>query len=420
MNKGNLDEKRRRAGKRPAPSAARRAAKRRVRPAVRAAARRARAAKRPMPKPPARRPLRPAAKPTARPAAATAVSPELQNRVQQTQNRFADLESKAQLGNVYNAIGEFDAQLVDLPLALEALRGRGYMHSEQLEDRLEALEDRWDDARPRVEAALQQHVERLDRQMDTMERQVHRLRPAESMLRSAESALNTLSQRIEAAETAVSNLYSGMAADLYAIQADLNRAAAMMDALDESPAIRLRDAEGPLLAVKTEWQQDGKEGPEGMLFLTDQRLLFERREEIVTKKRFGIFKAESEKLQELMLEVETADIESVEDKEEGGFLGMGKEDILEFVFSANAPLSRARFHLQGQDSADWAAMIKRIQTGEIDDDRAQEYMEELAEAEKTAVSFPTQCPNCFAAVPPPPRGVTSITCEFCGATILPE
>ena len=419
MRKGNLDEKRRRAGKRPAPSAARRAVKRRVRPAARAAARRANAAKRPMPKPPARRPLRPAARPTARPAAA-AVSPELQNRVQQVQSQFADLEGQAQLGDVYHAIGEFDSQLVDLPLALETLRGRGYVHSEQLEDRLEALEDRWDDARPRVETALQQHVTRLDKQMETVERQVHRLRPAASMLSSTESALNTLSQRVAAAETAVANLYSGMESDLYAIQADLNKAAAMMDALDESQAIRLRDTEGPLLAVKTEWQRDGDEGPEGMLFLTDQRLFFEQREEVVTKKRFGIFKAESENLQELLLAAEVAHVESVSHKEEGGFLGMGKEDILELVFTAAGPLSRARFHLKGQESADWAAMIKRIRTGEIDNDRAQEYVEALAEAKETAVSFPTQCPNCFAAVPTPPRGVASVTCEFCGTVIAPQ
>jgi hypothetical protein len=149
-------------------------------------------------------------------------------------------------------------------------------------------------------------------------------------------------------------------------------------------------------------------------------LLFEQREEVVTKKRFGIFKADSEMVQELLLEGEVAHIESVSHKEEGGFLGMGKDDILNLVFTADGPLSRARFHLKGQDSADWAAMIKRVQTGEIDDDRAQEYVDELEEAMETAVSFPAQCPNCFAAVPTPARGVVSVTCEFCGATITPE
>jgi len=232
--------------------------------------------------------------------------------------------------------------------------------------------------------------------------------------------LNSLSQRISGAETAVSSLYSGMESELRAVEADINSRVAMMDIFDAATTIQLHDTEAPLLAVKSEWRRDGDEGPTGFLFLTDQRLFFEQREEVVTKKRFGIFKADSEMIQQLLLEAEIADVESVSHKKEGGFLGMGKDDILEFVFTANGPLSRADFHLKGQKSADWANMIKRVQSGEIDDDRAQEYVDELEDAKETAVSFPTQCPNCFAAVPTPSRGVLSVTCEFCGATITPE
>lgn len=416
MNKGDLDEKRKQLQKQAGVPAARTAPKARVRPANRAAVRRQAAARRPMPAPPPRRPSPAAAKPTA----AAAASPELQARVQKVQTSFASLESRAQLSNIYNTIGQFDSQLVDLPLALEALRLRGYLHSEQLEDRLEALETRWDDVRPRVEIMLQQHVARLDKQIDEVERHVHSLRPVEASLRMADSVLKSLEQRIGAAETAVSNLYTGMESDLRTIHTDLNRITTMMDALDESNAIQLRPTEGPLLAVKSVWQQGGDDGPEGMLFLTDQRIFFEQREEVVTKKRFGIFKAESEMLQELRLTFEVADITSVADKEEGGFLGMGKDDILELGFSAAAPIAHARFHLKGQDSADWAAVIKRIQTGEIDNDRANEYVESLEEAQKTALTFPSQCPNCFAAVPTPPRGVLTTTCEFCNAVIKPE
>jgi hypothetical protein len=89
------------------------------------------------------------------------------------------------------------------------------------------------------------------------------------------------------------------------------------------------------------------------------------------------------------------------------------------VFADTASLTRARFHLKGQDSSDWAAMIKRVQTGEIGEDRADEYLEEVETAEAVTASFPTQCPNCYAAVEPPPRGATTLTCEFCGTVITP-
>ena len=99
---------------------------------------------------------------------------------------------------------------------------------------------------------------------------------------------------------------------------------------------------------------------------------------------------------------------------------MGKDDIVEMVFDSTAQLSRARFHLKGQDSSVWATMIKRVQTGEINEDRSDEYVDELAAAEAITASFPTQCPTCFAAITPPDRGVTSMSCEFCGAVIQPE
>jgi hypothetical protein len=194
----------------------------------------------------------------------------------------------------------------------------------------------------------------------------------------------------------------------------------MMDWIDSSEAITLREAEGPLEAVEAEWHTDGKdEGPDGILLLTDQRLLFEQREEIVTKKKFGLFKSESEYIQKLHLEIEVDDIDDVTDKEEGGFLGMGKADILELVLSANAPVSRARFHLKGEESSDWAEMIKNVTSGEIDNDRADEYVDDAELAEETAAAFPETCPNCYAQVPPQPRGIVTIDCEFCGAIITP-
>ncbi|MCA9922501.1 MAG: hypothetical protein KC421_09020 [Anaerolineales bacterium] len=393
--------------------------KKRTRPTVRAQETQRKISQRPMPKPPARRP--PIARPTAAAAVgARAVSEELQATVNQIHTKFERLEADAQLSDVYDAIGRIDAQLTELPFALEALRDRGYVHAGQLEDLLEALDDKWDEVRPRVESALRSQVSRLDTEMDQAERQVNNLRPTnQGAVRLVETAVNGLENRIRAAKTAVSGLYDGIESELYTVSYEMDKVTKMLDLLDGSPEIRMQEAEGPLLAVESEWQQDGEEGPKGYLFLTDQRLMFEQREEVVTKKRFGIFKAESEMLQKLHVAVSVHDIESIEHKEEGGFLGMGKADIIELVFAATAPLSRARFHLKGQESSDWAAMIKRIQTGDIDEDRADEYVDEMEAAAETAAAFPEKCPTCFADVPPQQRGVTSITCEFCGSEITP-
>ncbi|MBK7895810.1 MAG: hypothetical protein IPJ90_13215 [Anaerolineaceae bacterium] len=387
--------------------------KQRVRPSARANARKAAINQRPMPQPPARRPVK-------RAAVGAAVSTELASQIERVHDKFERLESQAQMEDVFSAIGKIDSQLTELPFTLEALRDRGYVHSGRLEDKLEALDDKWDEVRPRVETAIAEQVERLDRELDQTERQVTRLSNANAaVVKSVDSAVDSLGSRITAARRALDGLYDGIQTELYQIEYTLGQVGKMLDLMAGSQEIRLLEAEGPLLAVKAKWQQDGEDGPQGYLFLTDQRLLFEQREEVVTKKRFGIFKAESEMVQKLHIAVQVHEIEQITHKEEGGFLGMGKDDILELVFAATANLSRARFHLDGQDSEDWAAMLNRIQSGEIDGDRSEAYLDELEAAEITSASFPEQCPNCFAAIPEQPRGVTLYTCEFCGATVPP-
>lgn len=398
-------------------SGTRRVVSGRARPSQRAQARRAKLAQQSMPKPPARRTPPPR---VAKTAAAAALTEEARQQLDRLQDKFERLESDAQLSSVYDAIGEIDGQLTQLPFTLENLRERGYVHAGELDDRLEAIDDKWDEVRPRVETALQAQVRRLDTQLDQTEKQFTRLsRPNDAQLKLLDTSVNGLDRQISSARSAVSNLYDELQRDLDKIAYDLQRVEKMLDLLATSHIV-MQEAEGPLLTVSAEWQQDGEEGPDGNLFLTDQRLLFEQREEVVTKKRFGIFKAESENVQKLLLDVPVRDIESIVHKEEGGFLGMGKDDILELVFAASAPLSRARFHLKGQESEAWAAMIKRVQTGEIDNDRADEYVDAMELAEETAAAFPTECPTCFAAVPPQPRGVVSCTCEFCGAEIVPQ
>ncbi|WP_420627163.1 hypothetical protein, partial [Candidatus Leptofilum sp.] len=355
-----------------------------------------------------------------RTGAAAAVSAELASKIDRIQDKFERLESQAQLEDIYTAVGDIDNKLTSLPFDLEALRDRGYVHSGQLEDKLEALDDQWDELRPRVEKAITEQVNRLDRELDQTERQVNRLgRANATVVKAVDKSVDSLGSRITAARRALDGLYDGMQTELYQIEYSLGQVGKMLDLMAGSQEIRLLEAEGPLLAVKAEWHQDGDEGPEGYLFLTDQRLLFEQREEVVTKKRFGLFKADSEMVQKLHIAVQVHEIDQIVHKEEGGFLGMGKDDILELVFAATADLSRARFHLDGQESEDWAAMINRIQSGEIDGDRSDEYLDELEAAEITSASFPEQCPNCFAAIPEQPRGVTVYTCEFCGATVQP-
>jgi hypothetical protein len=120
-------------------------------------------------------------------------------------------------------------------------------------------------------------------------------------------------------------------------------------------------------------------------------------------------------VQKLWLDINAADIDAIEDREEGGFLGIGKDDILEITCSGQAPVSQARFHLDGQDSADWHSEIRLVQTSDVAKSR-----HDATELEESILTFPGQCPNCMAPLPEVTRGVTQIKCEFCGTLVGPE
>lgn len=354
---------------------------------------------------------------SSRPDSSEGISPELTSRIDLVRRKFNRLEGDVHLSAAHEAAGRIEAKMAQLPQDLKAVRRRGYQYSGQLEDTLAALKEQWEIAKPKVESLQRQHAARLKTELGRTRVAMTRAgRGKAADVASAESSVSGLEQSINAAERAIRSQYSSIESELNEAEETISRAQWLLDELEQSPEIDLLQQEHPVVAVRTEWHRDGDEGPEGVLFLTDQRLLFEQKEEVVTKRRFGIFKAESEMIHRLLLAIDVADISSLEDSEEGGFLGIGKADILEITCSGRAPVSRARFHLKGQNSSDWDSTIRRIQSGEIKNDLVAAYAMRIAEDQST-VKFPSQCPNCLANLPVPLRGATQVTCDFCGSAI---
>ena len=351
-----------------------------------------------------------------RPRRRSSPNEETQAEIEALKRNFDRLAQSAELADVHETINRIDEGLSSYPVELRELERRGYLHSRGLHEQLRALKGQWRQGKPRLERLLTEQRESLKSRVSSTRRLLVRARSGRSTaVSSAQDAIETLDDKLDDGKRLLRSHYDDVESELRSIGATLRRITKMLDHLDASPDIRLRNGEGPLLAVEAEWHRDGDEGPKGLLYLTDQRLLFEQKEEVVTKKRFGFLKADSEIVHKLWLDIDVADIASVKDKEEGGFLGIGKDDILEITGSGDASISRARFHLDGQDSADWRAQIRRIQAGEMAAERHEAAREEAA----TEASFPTQCPNCLATLPEAHPGASRVVCEFCGTAVGP-
>lgn len=342
---------------------------------------------------------------------------EFSSDVSSLEFKFSNLDNRYELTNVESTIETIGHGLRTYPTQLLELERRGFLHTLPLKNALKAAKSDWARGREReVRQELASLKKKLVRERSKVNAQIRRLdKPSASKIERAEETIEAFDDAISDAESHLNMLVSNPSAKVDKVAFQMRRTEWMLDQLDESPDINMLENEGPLLAVEAEWENDGDEGPDGVLYLTDQRIIFEEKAEKATKK-FLFITRESELVQELLINEPVSEIQEVEASEERRRrLQLRKDDLIELVMSGHAAHSRLRFHIRGQESKDWAVMINRVMDGDVFKDRARAAQSDEANVQEK--SFPADCPDCMAPIPPQPRGALNVTCEFCGSTI---
>ena len=226
----------------------------------------------------------------------------------------------------------------------------------------------------------------------------------------AQSAVATLESKVRAAQSAVGAIYNSIKETFEQTKRQVEEIKWSMDESAEA-SFQLRPVEDLVLACEAQFLETKKDGPKGVLFLTDARLVFEQKEEVATKKVLFIA-TEKEKLQEVIFDVPVGQIDEMKSSQKGM---LGGKEILELLFAPEADLSGATLRLFGADNEEWAALIGRVKSDDISKERTEPKDEEVMEAVRSA---PTKCPTCGAALSVEiVRGMTEITCEYCGSVI---
>jgi hypothetical protein len=277
------------------------------------------------------------------------------------------------------------------------------------------LADKWDETQASATREINKRTHDLEQESDEAE---NALRQAaangrETSISRAESVIDTLESKVQAARSAVEATYNTLEENVNQTKAQVDEIEWLLDQVDEA-SFELYPAEDPVMACKAELIEKGeKEGPKGILYLTDARLVFERKEQVATKKVLFIA-TEKETVHELMLEVPIGQIEEVKAQDKKKFLG--RKEMLELLFTPEADLSEATLRLHGgAKNEDWDALISRVKSGEIDKERAHPKDEAVVEAARSA---PTKCTTCGATLPAEiVRGQREITCEYCGSVV---
>jgi hypothetical protein len=169
----------------------------------------------------------------------------------------------------------------------------------------------------------------------------------------------------------------------------------------EAASFGFLPGEATVRVVKAIWCRNGKEeknDPEGLLFLTDQRLIFEQNEEIATKKVLFVT-TERQKVQQKLFEVPVVSVTSVTASRQGVFKN---QDMLNCVLESGAFAHEAVLHLFNQSSDEWQKWISQVKKHEIDSirviavDTAAVEKQNLLPLSAPIVEEPS--PNLFCAV----------------------
>jgi predicted nuclease with TOPRIM domain len=345
---------------------------------------------------------------------------QVSQKLDRTRSQISDLTSEVRLAGIQDKLEDLTNTTSGLNQRIKELRARQYAFEAQLETQADDLHRRWKQLVPSIERqvaietrTLRQDLEDLEEKYENANRLSRNPRAALNLLDRLEDSIDALDDKVDSIETTIKGKYDHLENEINELVSFLTRIENAIDELDEA-CFSLLASESLIMAVDAVWFGDNKEDkndPEGVLYLTDQRIIFEQKEKIAKKKVLFIT-TESELVQRLLFDFPVALVEDAEASKQGMFKN---KDQLEITLSHGGPFDNAFLHLKGQSSNDWRALIKRAKEGNFNKNRAIEVDQEEVEKVKNA---PTICPNCGGALTQTVlRGMDSINCEFCGTII---
>jgi hypothetical protein len=342
--------------------------------------------------------------------------PTAASTISRVESRLGNLQKDALLNRQRDRLGEIDAQLARLPQQVTQLRARGYLYKAHLEQQIEQVAQRWPPIRGQAAMALDGQAALLRPEIERADEAVRRLQPlktrplstAQPTIQRVEDELSATERRIRAAQQAVEGAFGALANEVQAIAREVQSCERMLDWL-AGATFAADPGEGLVAATEARWVE-GKDRTEGILFLTDRRLVFERREKVALKK-FLFVTTSSELVRELRWQAALADLERLEASEARKAL-VSKRELLTVQPRSGARVRRGEFELS-TDSDAWRALVLRCQTGEIASERAG------GAPQVPEYVVPAKCTSCGGSLAQAGRirGVSVVRCDYCGANI---
>lgn len=341
---------------------------------------------------------------------------EIASQFDTLRTRFKNMADDIAFDPIMRDLTDQTNAVAHLPDEIAHLRTRDYIFAKYLEHKADVLRDHWQDVAQQARVAIQTEIAALQPIYQQASQVIQKGEMASanpsalaSLFPTLERTLGDVEDRARDAASRIRGVYTAIANDIQQTNTQITQLHWMLDQRDAA-SFSLLAGESLFLAAQAEWVATGKGGkdPDGIIYLTDQRLLFEQKE--TTGKTLGLFGGK--KTQELEWEIPLNQIASVEPENKGMF---GGKDMLNFALTAGARYPTLVVEVKGGVASKfWAAQIRRMIAGETDDERAIAPDPEVVEAIRNA---PTACYVCGATLPRLVANQNQVTCRYCGAMV---
>lgn len=295
--------------------------------------------------------------------------PQIATSVTSLQSSLSGLQAQSSFDDLVEELNRLDKDITHAVDLLESARDKGFVYQKELDDLAMEILETWEQIYQKTvteiaqqEATFQTRLSSLNGQVNTLNARLNNPATAAPQLRITETNVNDLLREVGSLRANLRSQYG----DVQSKTSQLNgKLTTIHWALNQLAEARFQTATGEnlVMAVKARWDQAGDNDPEGLLYLTSKRLIFERKEKVATKKVLFITTS-SELVHEVMIDEPVADLRGVKAISKGLF---GHQDFLEVQF---AKAGEVALHLDGQDSNAWAALIERVRTGRIEEERS--------------------------------------------------
>ncbi len=360
-------------------------------------------------------------------SATSAPATQVDERVAQLANartRWEKLAGAVTLSALVDQMTNVASNIDGLDKDVAAIRVRGYRFGRNLESQTATLKTRWPQERSEANRLLQSQRLNLQNAANEVQRLLGQAERNYGLMDTVDSRLWALENHINEAQRSVRGAFDNTEQEISKLQAEVRRVQKMLDALDHASFDLLPNEHG-VAGCDAKWISDNQQ-PEGMLFLTDSRVIFEQREERVIKKK--LFSSEKELIQKKLWDTPVGAITELEmEDKKSGLLGLGRQELLTLRFAERTRELPSDATLQlkgGATNEEWLKMIRQAKSGQLEADlfgapTPQEQLAAKIETETTTppAELPTRCPSCNAILPPIYKGMKQVECGYCGTLI---